>query len=361
MISILTEPVFASSFWCSQYMKGINQEAKRKSIEIISAQDVCDLQKSADGKDIAILIGTSLSWLRDTVTALRQKNIRPVVLSAQKRQRLGSCVSYVTMDYEDAIGKLMTYLQRIGRSRPALFAVNPDSATDQNKRTAFLCSDESNTEDDIYYFNATLDDACRALYDNIDKYDTVICANHISEIVLTKFLSEQGIRIPENIHIAAFGDRDADLDSMREHTLIRIKGIEAGKLAVRCVRLLTGHPDLSSVSLNVSCDIITSEGLVDFSKDGYSSTPLGQSELPRSLPTDDHISSALMHERILCNCDRVDIEILKSIIARESYAKIAHKVHISENTIGYRIKRLMQFARTTSKDEMINALKPYLS
>jgi hypothetical protein len=67
-----------------------------------------------------------------------------------------------------------------------------------------------------------------------------------------------------------------------------------------------------------------------------------------------------MLEKILCNCDRVDIEILEGIIRKESYAKIATRVHISENTIGYRIKRLMQFAETQSKDEMINALRPYI-
>ena len=61
----------------------------RKNIEISSIQEVSQLQKSVNGKDIAILIGTSLSWLSDTASALRQKNIRPVVLSAQKRQRLG--------------------------------------------------------------------------------------------------------------------------------------------------------------------------------------------------------------------------------------------------------------------------------
>ncbi len=340
-------------------MRGINHEAKRKNIEICVAEDVRSLKASNDSSDITILIGTSLSWLGETVAALRKKNIRPVVLSAQKRQNLGCGVSYVTMDYEDALEKLTIYFDTIGRHSSALFAINPDSATDQNKRMAFLSSSEDRGEEDIYYFNATLDDACRALYDNIEKYDSVICANHISEIVLTKFLSEQGLRVPEDIHVAAFGDTLADGYEKQKHTLIRIKGTEAGKLAVRCVRLLTGHGDLSSVSLNVRCDIITSDGVVDFTGHAYKhEKPIEQTPSPASV---EHISSALMHERILCNCDRVDIEILKSIINRESYSKIAHKAHISENTIGYRIKRLMQLAEASSKDEMIESLKPYLS
>lgn len=359
MVSILIERAFASSFWCAQYLRGINHEAKRKNIEINTASDIRELGSSKDGSDIAILIGTSLSWLGETVAELRQKNIRPVILSAQKRQNLGCGVSYVTMDYEDALEKLALYFEQIGRHSSALFAINPDSATDQNKRMAFLSSTGEHSEEDIYYFNATLDDACRALYDNIDKYDSVICANHISEIVLSKFLSEQGIRVPEDIHIAAFGDSVVDRDKNQQHILIRIKGIEAGKLAVRCVRLLSGHTDLSSLSLNVRCDIITSEGLVDFSEHSYKKA--NSINPSQSTSAVDHISSALMHERILCNCDRVDIEILKSIINRESYAKIAHKAHISENTIGYRIKRLMQFAETSSKDEMLESLKPYLS
>ncbi len=358
MLNIITEKTFASSYWCSQYLRGITHEAKRKNIETATVTSVTSLPHSEDELTIAILIGTSVSWLSDTVSTLREKNIRSVVLSAQKRQNLGAGVSYVTMDYEDALEKLMLYLDGIGRTRAALFAVNPDSATDLNKRMAFLACREQHSEDDIYYFNATLDDVCRKLYDNIDRYDSVICANHISEIVLSKFLSEQGVNVPEDIHIAAFGDSDLEREKTLDHTLIRIKAIEAGKLAVRCVRMLCAHTELSSISLNVRCDIITKNGVHDFGRIPYKKAI---QEASTHTPSVSHISSALMHEKILCNCDSVDIEILKRIIAHESYAKIAHKVHISENTIGYRIKRLMQFAQTTSKDEMINALAPYLS
>ena len=357
MVNIIMEPSFSSSYWCSQYMRGINHEAKRKNIEIQTLNDVSKLENNSDGS-IAILIGTSLNWLSRTVNYLQRNNVHSVVLSAGRQQNFGSDVSYVTMDYEDAFKKLTSYLSSLGRHKLALFAPDPDSATDQNKRTAFFNSADDRSESDIYYFNATLDDACRLLYDNIDKYDSVICANHISQVVLTKFLNEQKISIPEDIHIAYFGDLWGSKVAHDDRTLLRIKGVEAGRLAIRCVRLLTGYPDLSSVSLNVHCDIITSNGIIQFDKD---SEKIGDIPMQKDhSPQHKHISNALMLEKILCNCDRVDIEILEGIIRKESYAKIAMRVHISENTIGYRIKRLMQFAETQSKDEMINALRPYI-
>lgn len=358
MVNIITEHAFSSSYWCSQYLRGIKHEAKRKNIQINITEDIRDIKNHSKESNVAILIGTSLPWLYDTVSSLREFGVRAVILSAQKRQNLGCGVSYVTMDYEDALEKLMYYFNKIGRRKAALFAINPDSATDQNKRMAFLRS-ESNSEEDIYYFNATLEDACRSLYDNIEKYDAVICANNISGIVLSKFLREQNISIPADIHIAEFGDFSEHIQS-EGRTLIRIKAVEAGKLAIRCVRLLFGHPELSSVSLNVKCDIVTENGIIDFSNEELKSSDFISKPEPQKELRDEHISNALMHEKILCMCDRVDIEILKSIIAHESYSKIAVKSHISENTIGYRIKRLMQFAPTATKEEMINALKPYL-
>ena len=357
MVNIITERAFASSHWCSQYLRGINYESKRKNIATSITDDVDGILSNGNG-DVAILIGTSLQWLHDSIRKLREKGIHAVVLSAQKRQNFGCGVSFVTMDYEDALDKLMHYFERIGRKRAALFAINPDSATDQNKRMAFLRS-QSRTEEDIYYFNATLEDACRCLYDSIERYDAVICANHISSIVLSKFLSEQNIHVGSDVHIAEFGDTSEHIQSDKR-TLIRIRAVEAGKLAIRCVRLLQSHPELSGVTLNVKCDIVSADGIVDFSDGDFRLRDDDTCAPQKNDPSAENISSVLTHERILCMCDRVDIEILKRIIARESYAKIAQKTHISENTIGYRIKRLMQYAPTASKDEMISALKPYL-
>lgn len=358
MVIILTEQAFSSSYWCSQYLRGINAEAKRKNIDTHMTADITDIDLYP-GVSCAILIGTSLSWLYKTIEVLRGKDIKAVVLSAQKSQGFGSGVSFITMDYEDALDKLMHYFESIGRKRTALFSVNPDSATDQSKRSAYLCAKHSHSEEDIYYFQATLDEVCRQFYDNIDRYDSVICTNHISEIVLSKFLSEQGYRIPSDIHIAVFGDSKVERgDRVIENTLIRIKPKEAGKLAVRSVRLLSHYPELSRVSFSICCDIITKDGLIDLRTN--KPHPLPKKEIIQAPSTAD-VSNALIHEKILCNCDRVDIEILKGIIKHESYAKIAGRVHISENTIGYRIKRLMQYADATSKEEMIAALDPYLN
>ncbi len=359
MVYIVLEHKFASSYWCSQYMRGINHEAKRKNIETVTINEASKLESISSNGDIAILIGTTLSWLYDTIRILRRKKMPAVVLSAGKGQSFGSGVSFVSMDYEDAFDKLSRYLSSIDRTKAAFFAPDPDSSIDLNKCTAFLNSDKTRSNTDIYYFNATLDDACRNLYDNIDSYNAVICANHISQVVLSKFLSEQGLKVPDDIHIAFFGDSDVDRDKSVDQTLLRIKAVEAGKLAIRCVRLLSGYSDLSSVSMSVKCDIITNNGIVEF--DGEALQKLETEPTPAKVTTQSHISNALMLEKILCNCDRVDIEILESIIRKESYSKIAARVHISENTIGYRIKRLMQFANTNSKEEMINALRPYLN
>ncbi len=357
MVHIVLEQSFASSYWCSQYLRGINHEAKRKNIDTQTVNDTSRLDRVINEGDIAILIGTTLPWLHETVRILRRNKIPAVVLSSGKGQNLGSGVSFVSMDYEDAFEKLSRYLNSIERTKTAFFAPDPDSSIDQSKCTAFLNSNKTRSQTDIYYFNATLDDACRNLYDNIDSYNAVICANHISQVVLSKFFSEQGVKVPDDIHIAFFGDSDVDRDKSVEHTLLKIKAVEAGKLAVRCVRLLAGYPDLSSVSMNVRCDIITNDGIVEI--DGENTAQ--RAESPTKVKPHTHISNALMLEKILCNCDRVDIDILEGIIRKESYAKIAARVHISENTIGYRIKRLMQFAKTNSKEEMLNALKPYLN
>ncbi len=356
MINIIIEPNFAHSHWCSQYLKGINSEAKRKNIDVREFKDAHECIRSQNDTDIVILIGTSVPWLDDSAEILRRGAVRSVILSAGIRQDLGKGISYVSMDYDDAMVKTIRYFESIGIKKCALFAVSPESSTDQNKRSAFLGCGRGYTDSDVYYFNATLDDVCRKLYDNVEKYDAVICANQISKIVLKKFLSEQNVDTSSTLRIASFGDTSTNTHTFDNEVLIKIKAIEAGKLASKVIRLLRDHPDLGGICMNVTCDIVTEQGVVDFEHE-FKLIERAPSE---KIDERELLKQPLMIEKILCNCDKIDLEILKGIHKKENYSKIAARAHISENTIGYRIKRLMQFANTTSKEEMIKALGPYL-
>ena len=65
-------------------------------------------------------------------------------------------------------------------------------------------------------------------------------------------------------------------------------------------------------------------------------------------------------EKLLSGCDKLDIQILREVISKESYSKIAAKLFIAENTISYRIKKILAGAPGKSKEEIFDLLSEFL-
>ena len=69
------------------------------------------------------------------------------------------------------------------------------------------------------------------------------------------------------------------------------------------------------------------------------------SDSHNSFFADPNISRIVLAEHVLEKCDSLDLEIMKSLINKEKYIDIADKLHVSENTVKYRIKLLLNFCK----------------
>ena len=86
----------------------------------------------------------------------------------------------------------------------------------------------------------------------------------------------------------------------------------------------------------------------------------GPGGIPAAIAAARQGAKVLLVEKLLSGCDKLDISILREVLNRESYSKIAAKLFIAENTISYRIKKILSLAPDKTKDEIFSLLAQFL-
>ncbi len=354
---VLVEPSFMSSHWCSHYIKGIMTQAKKKNIAVDVHTDAAFIHEPDFDDTHVVMLGSSLGWASHYMTKLYASDIYPIVLSIANYQKEFPFASFITMDYEDASRKLMKYLQDRGAKSTAFFSGNRKSSTDRQKVSNFLAC--GGHEEDIYHYEGDMKVTCDNLVANIEKYDSVLCANDVSAVVLMRRLLDIGVDIPNKVQLASFGDTVLSNLEVHNIAVAHVKSFEAGQMSINAYRMLKANPSISALSFLLHCEILDNN------------YDLVEIRLSHSLPSfdpapgtnffrDPEVEKVLLVEKLLAGCDKLDIRILREVINKESYSKIAAKLFIAENTISYRIKKILSMAPEKSKEEVFTLLSQFL-
>lgn len=359
----------STAHWISRYLKGIKEEAKRKNNEVKVIE--CGLDSSLFPEGIettgtAIVISGTYNWTRGICSLLANRGIKAVVIGYDSTDDI-SATGYVLMDYKKAIYDLLDYYISCGRKRVALFAVSLESPADKIKTEAFLSyrgrGGERFEQKDIFYFRGMTRSTCESFISVCSDYDAVIGTNDVSTVILLQMLGASGIKVPDDIFVAAFGDTYLSKSTTGELTLSLLDCKSVGVQAVKMNRQLANSNNISSVVLKLACetDIRASTANIPMSRLRSAIHSDKDGTAHSSFFADPHVSEIVLAEQLLGKCDSLDLEIMRSLINKEKYIDIADKLHVSENTVKYRIKRLLTFAKLESRTALTDLMKGYLS
>lgn len=354
---VLVESPFINSHWCTSYIKGITAQAKRKNLSVETHTDTDFIYDKGFDDSHVILIGSSLVWASKSMSLLYKHGIHPIVLSIANYQKQFPFASFITMDYGDATHKLMQYLHDKGCKRTAFFSGNLKSSTDMQKLNNYL--QNGGSENDVFSYKDSLAKTCERLIERIGEYDSVLCANDVSSVVLLRRLMNLGYSIPKDYHIATFGDTTLSNLEIHNIAVAKIKSNDAGRLAVNAYRMLKNDPEISALSFLLHCDIFDCHcEAVDIKLEhsDFVVEPTGAT----NFFNDPDVEKVLLVEKLLAGCDKLDISILREVLNKESYSKIAAKLFIAENTISYRIKKILSLAPDKTKEEVFDLLSQFL-
>lgn len=364
LIHIICQPGAEQTHWCALYLKGARSEAKRKgdSLALLSLEDALAQFKTKKPVCAAIL-STSRSWTAAAAESLSDVGVEPVVIGGASRDNYRHA-SYVYMDYREATYQLIEYLRSYARGRIALFAVSTDSATDMIKRDAFLSYDRCRERDVFYYTGSDglMNATCKQFLEVCRNYDAVLCANDAGAVILMHQLTDAGVRIPEDLFLCTFGDMAISTCGSKTLTMARLNCPEIGKQTVAMCRLLTSAENISGISTKIRCELVVGDTTASLP---IVTKTLGtlhrQSGETSGFHSDPSVSRIFQAEKILSACDAIDIDLLKLIIKGYKYFDIAEILHVSESTIKYRLKRIISIAGLSSRDEVIEVMRMFLS
>jgi hypothetical protein len=340
------------------------KEATRRNVEI--KEITFDPKKSPPSgfseEDICIALSVRYKWYSKFVPFLKSLGIKKVIMLSSGANTELPGTSSVTVSYDTAMASIAGIFKEKEKKKAALFCVNSSYTTDDDKIAAFRNNFGVSTKD-IYTHESTLADMSEKLYEQKDRYDSLICANPISFITMTNCFLRHGEDIHDKFYTAVFGDVIPNNLYMNCDVLAQIRGDDAGKCAVSAAAFLQKNSEAMSVSVTVSCDakvLDTVEFALESNSARSTSARIGLSDV-NELNEDKYADeNTVVIENVLCNCDSLDMSIIYAILNDEIYSEMAERLHISENTITYRIKRMLKLYPGKSKRELLNELKQYI-
>jgi len=358
----------SSSHWTMQYIKGIKDETKRKGNEAVIIEygtDPASLPAEIAASGCAIVIVGTASWTKNITSTLSSLGVKPIVIGCDANEDI-IATGHVLMDYDKAIRDLLDYFDACKKKKVALFAVNLQSPADKMKMNSFLSYKSKDgrrfDQQDVFYFRELTKTTCESFISVCSSYDAVIGTNDVSTSILLQMLKSDGIKVPDDIFVASFGDVSLSKSTTSELTLALLDCYSLGVHAVKLHRMLCNSDLISGSVLRLNCtiDARSSTANIPISR-SRTKADEAKETAPFSFYEDPHISRVMLAEQVLDKCDSLDLEIMKSLLNKEKYIDIADKLHISENTVKYRIRRLLNFAKLESRSELTELMKSYLS
>lgn len=362
----MTEPLYQESHWCAEYLSGLRHEANRNAISltVLDTRSSSVDEKNLQGNQaFCVLLGSSPIWLREMAGRMRRQNILSIFINPDGYADAGPFCE-IHIDYYQAMRLLAEYFIQNRRTRTVLFLVNPDSSTDLLKANAFRSAFQNGV---VSKQEASLSDSCEQFLTKFSDSDSVICCNDLVAIALLKSLQKSGDIIPKKIWMVTFGK-----STLLEYTHPRISSIQVeyqdvGRHVVKIAQFLARNPGFETLSGTITASLVPSETTDSIPHKAGQRTQNNTIQSPYLAPQteefyqDQTILDLIALERLFANMLPIDLDIFKGLMENRRYGELAEGLGISENTVKYRIKRMLGIARLPKREDLIRLLVRYIS
>lgn len=379
ILYLIVDPQYKGSLWCNEILCGIREQAAAYKYTVrqlepgfVSNAISDDRFDRQENNRILLLIGTSVSWIQQTIHELSlsfgsssgdlihpSKTYLPCLMISPDASGAVSLTSTLSFDYTRAMHQILTYLNSTGNTRIAFVGVNMSSTADLIKRMCFP------QEDAIYYNNGSILHAAENFWSDIQKYDAVICANDAVALFLSAYLKKRGVIIPRDLHLVSFGNFYLSQLSTPTISSIELNNNILGREAVRAASYLAKSPSVT-VDIRIPCmlHLRQSSGIegevVVKKQDGISATHYSAIVNNLNFYEDSNVSALMALENTLLNADKTDLQILRGLLQRDPLDKIAEETHYSLSTVKYRIRKMCERYGTSDKNVLLNSLQAYV-
>ena len=364
LIPVLVEPNYQNYIWAKQTLESILQEAAKRKYKAVPLQsdgyEELDYDAIFQGeRRMLIVIGTSISWMPAALNFFNSRKIETVFISFDPSE-VKLPTGMVRMDYVGAVDQLISYLENCGKSRIAMYGYNPNSSADQIKVRFYRSRLHSKgvQEEAIFENLADLKDCYRRFQTEIHRFDGVICANDVVACSLMSMLKEDGIRVPEDLYVTAFGNSLISERISPALTVATLDHHEMGRQAVHLFSYLVRMPSAASVSVRVRCKLIV-RGSTAFEPDrsGEVSPVKPDSKLyGLNFYSDPEAEWLLRAECLLGAADETDLKLVDRLLQDIPLDELEKELYLTPSALQYRKKKLMNVSGCKTSEEFMKFL-----
>lgn len=363
-------PVFIDekSLASSQYaaaIQGIRNAAARGSYHIrLISEKQADTIRYETLPLVSIVAGVNHPFMQKTVSTLRF-NKRNAVLAGTDSEQFGNDVSCATPSRRAETIQLIQYLYNsCGKYHIAMVGFGKNSINDDIRCHTVLSTissfDHHIKAKDIWQWTDDPVESFDAFLPLSRSYDAVICPNDAIAVYLVNYLSNHGIRIPEELFVASFGNMSIGRYHVPSITSMTMDMVKIGEEAFQTWRFLMKNDHFQETALKITVPshlIIRASTAYIPQKFKENSLPVFHTDSFYHNPT---ISKLVAIENCITRGDSTDILIIRSIMDGKSYEQISGDLFIGSGTLRYRLNKIFVDIGVKDRQEFEQLIHDYL-
>ena len=357
---VIIEENYKISVWCREIVEGLKAEARKKRASLTFTTDIGDIEKNCC-ESALFIVGAETEWLNLAVNRAKTSGKHPIILSNQSGSDPENGVSRITEDIFGSMGEIMSIFSAKGCGRAALYACNPDSASDSFKKEAFLHSGGS--IDDVFVNNGSLEDCFSRFYERYKTagYSGIVCSNDLAAISLLRHMRNRGESIGETDIISYSNTIIARCTSPAIST-VSANFENFGQLAFMIADMIGKGKGVSGIRIFCSWEIIHRETSSPVKADRSAEPRRDTAEYESgSFYGDEELMEMMRIETLLSECDKTDLDIINAILSGRKTAEIESLCFLTETAVKYRIKKMKDICAVSTREALKIFLSSYIS
>lgn len=351
MVYLLVEQAFLHYPWCQRTLRGLYEEGRKKRVSI---REIRSLDQAAPGWNCVLLVGASEKWINAMADTARNYGLYPVALSNRQTGAVGQSVSSVMMDIHGSMQLAVNYLHSLGKTRLALYGVNPNASSDPWREKRFR--ELTGRDDHIYPLQPTMADAFQRFYPVIGEYDGVICASDYAAVSLVRRLKDLNYDIPGKLYIVSYGDMFLSRLSSPSITSISDDYENFGRAALSICSLVERNETVSTIDIHLHSLLHIRQTTENRPYDPcHTASPDPQLPVNRFFD-DPEVANLAKLETLFNQCDETDFSLVQMLLQDASYSNMAQQCFISETAAKYRVKKMKKICGVNTREELVRYL-----
>lgn len=349
MVAILTEPGYGGSVWGKNLYGSLIGQLRQKRIPFCEITDFCPAEIHT-----VFLIAANFEWTKKAIEQLNRVGHQPILICNQYERIPGCLYSCVCSDVNASMKGLLERLHLQNKRNVALYGVGRSSIADASRTSSlfsWLDGDVSTLK--VFHNEGSLENCFEAFFDRRQEFDAVLCANDYAAISLVRRLGQRDRDCLNDLAVISCAGTEISGLYRDTITSLHMDFAPYGRAALYIYECMQKNPFVSGMTVNIRWSLESD------------AVQCRQTEL--SLPmqedlfyADPEIRDMIIVDKYLNLSEPVDRDIFRGLLRGQTYQSIADRCFLTEGTIKYRVKRLVQLCGAESKAELLSLLKSYI-